>query len=123
MKRTLRVLSIVCILLIAFSTTAFAEPAPPVSSAQFYDAYIGTDGNVYIAVEVAGYGSSIRATWDGSAINDYDTNYIGKPIVTGFIYTFNCGQATLGSHPFTFSITSLNYPWNTVSLSDTFTIS
>ncbi|WP_024831618.1 DUF4879 domain-containing protein [Ruminiclostridium josui] len=123
MKRTLRVLSVVCILLIAFSTTAFAAPAPPVSSAQFYDAYIGDDGNVYIAVEVTGYGSTRRATWDGNTVNDYDIEYIGSSPVTGFIYTYNCGPATIGSHPFTFSITSSNYPWNTVNLSATFTIS
>lgn len=121
MKRTLRILSVVCILLIAFSTTTFAAPAPPVSSANIIDAYIGTDGNVYIAVQVTGYGSP-SATWDGVTA-DYDIQTIGKPTVTGFYYTFNCGEATIGSHTFKFSITSHNSPWNTVSLSETFTIS
>jgi hypothetical protein len=121
-KRTLRIIAIACIFLIAFSTTAFAEPAPPVSSAQIVDAYIGTDGNVYITVQVTGYGDP-TAFWDSGLVTDYDSQTIGSPIVTGFYYTYNCGEAIIGTHTFKFSVRSYNYPWNTLSASGTFTIS
>jgi len=122
MKRTFRALSVVLILLVVFSATAFAAPAPPVSQVQITGASINSDGNVYVTVRVTGYGQPF-ATWDGGQITDYDIQTIGKPTVTGFYYIYNCGKAVKGSHTFKFSIRSFNSPWNTLNVSGTYTIS
>lgn len=99
------------------------EPAPPVSSAKVVGAEIKSDGYVYVTVQVAGYGKNIYATYDGMQCTLVSTTPIGRPIVTGFLYEMKCGPATVGSHNFTFRITSTNSPWNTVTTSSVITIS
>lgn len=153
MKRIFKMLSLAMALVMCFSVTAFAaetngaekheitftegdmvneqdgdvimprEPAAPVSSAKVVGAEIKSDGYVYVTVQVAGYGKNIYATYDGTQCTLASTTTIGRPIVTGFLYEMKCAPATVGSHNFTFKITSVNSPWNTVSTSSVITIS
>lgn len=98
------------------------EPAAPVSSAKVVGAEIKSDGYVYVTVQVAGYGKNIYSTYDGTQCTLASTATIGRPIVTGFLYEMKCAPATVGSHNFTFRITSVNSPWNTVSTSSVITV-
>ena len=50
------------------------------------------------------------------------TTSVGKPIVTGYLYEVKCAKAVVGSHNFTFRITSVNSPWNTMSTSSIITV-
>ena len=54
-----------------------------------------------------------------------DEDYINgvDRVVYAFRQYWNCGQATIGTHTFTYRTTSINSPWNTVSRSASFTIS
>jgi hypothetical protein len=73
-------------------------------------------------VQVAGYGKNIYATYDGSQCYVSSTTSVGKPIVTGYLYEVKCAKAVVGSHNFTFRITSVNSPWNTMSTSSIITV-
>jgi len=42
--------------------------------------------------------------------------------VTGYLYEVKCAKAVVGSHNFTFRITSVNSPWNTMSTSSIITV-
>lgn len=86
-------------------------PAPQVSSVQVAQPYI-ENGHLMVPVVVAGYGTP-TATLNERAVTKYTTQMIGKPIVTGFVYTFDCGVATVGTHRFYVSVRSTNFP-NTV---------
>lgn len=99
------------------------SPAPAVTSVKVISAEIKSDGYVYVKVQVAGYGKGIYSTYDGTQCTLASTTSVGSPIVTGYIYEMKCGIATVGSHNFTFQITSVNSPWNTMSTSSVITIS
>lgn len=86
-------------------------PAPQVSSVQVAQAYI-ENGHLMVPVVVAGYGSP-TATLNERSITNFTSQTIGKPVVTGFLYTFDCGVATVGTHRFYVSVRSTNFP-NTV---------
>lgn len=144
MKKITRLITVVLALCMAFSTVAFAaepemsvtevsdiqtyvseiagevgiEPrdaAPPITDADIIDILQDTDtGEIYVVVEVVGYGSTYGYI-DGTRTDDYTITPVGSPIVTGFIYIFNCGVLSSGSHTFRYSGTSYNRPWNTVN--------
>lgn len=98
------------------------EPAPPITSATIINILQDTDtGNVYVLVEVAGYGSTFGYL-DGSRVPLYKTENIGSPVVTGFVYWFDCGVLSSGTYTFRYSGTSYNKPWNTVNQEITFTV-
>ncbi|RCX19423.1 hypothetical protein DFR58_103168 [Anaerobacterium chartisolvens] len=96
-------------------------PAPPVTNVGITNAFI-QNGNVYVEVTVIGYGDQY-AYYDSSRVTSYTTVYLGSYEVYGFVYTYNCGPATVGSHSFSFRTTSFNSPWNTMTASATLTIS
>lgn len=98
------------------------EPAPPITSAVITDILLDdSTGNVYAIVQVTGYGSTYGYI-DGSRVNLIDSVTIGSPIVTGFLYLFDCGVLSKGSHTFRYSGTSYNSPWNTVNTQVTFQV-
>lgn len=150
MKKISRLITTVLVLCMAFSTVAFAaettsitevndaqayfndkagEPriqlrasAPPITSATITDILLDdSNGHVYAIVRVAGYGSAYGYI-DGTRVTLSDSETIGSPVVTGFIYRFDCGVLSSGSHTFRYSGTSYNRPWNTVSTQVTFTV-
>jgi hypothetical protein len=112
---------IMCVTLPTFQ--ASAAPAPAVSSVSVISTQIKSDGYVYVYVKVIGYGKNIYSTYEGTKCTLSSTSTIGSPIVTGYIYEMKCEKAVVGSHVFTFKITSCNYPWNTVSTSSVITVS
>ncbi len=155
MKKIFKIISLVMMMVMCFSVTAFAAetdetsnlkvsftdegmintvdenvtpgisvqaPAPAVSSVKVVAAQIKSDGYVYVTVQVAGYGKNIYATYDGSQCYVSSTTSVGKPIVTGYLYEVKCAKAVVGSHNFTFRITSVNSPWNTMSTSSIITV-
>lgn len=151
MKKISRLITVVLALCMAFSTVAFAaesemsvtevsdiqmyvsemagevgiqprEPAPPISGATITDILQDTNtGRVYAVVEVTGYGYAYGYI-DGTKVELYDSTPVGSPIVTGFIYIFDCGVLSSGSHTFRYSGTSYNRPWNTVNRQVTFNV-
>lgn len=150
MKKISRLITTVLVLCMAFSTVAFAaettsitevndaqayfndkagepgiqsrEPAPPITSATITDILLDdSNGHVYAIVQVAGYGSAYGYI-DGTRVTLADSATIGSPVVTGFIYLFDCGVLSSGSHTFRYSGTSYNSPWNTVSTQITFQV-
>ncbi|MDE6234077.1 MAG: hypothetical protein K2M60_12145 [Lachnospiraceae bacterium] len=151
MKKISRLLTVVFVLCMAFSTVAFAaepemsamegsdiqlyaseiadevsieprEPAAPLSRATITDIYMDTDtGRVYADVEVVGYGSTFGYI-NGSRVSLSASKPIGSPIVTGFKFTFDCGVLSSGTYTFRYSGTSYNRPWNTISVEATFTV-
>ena len=151
MKKISRLITVVLALCMAFSTVAFAaepemsvkevsdiqtyvsemagevgiqprEPAAPISGATITDILQDTDtGRVYAVVEVTGYGYAYGYI-DGTKVALYDEIPVGSPIVTGFIYIFDCGVLSSGSHTFRYSGTSYNRPWNTVNRQVTFDV-
>lgn len=151
MKKISKLITAVLVLCMAFSTVAFAaepdmtvkkvsdiqgyfkelagepgietrEPAPPITSATILDILLDdSTGNVYAIVQVAGYGSTYGYI-DGVRVDLIDVEPIGSPIVTGFLYLFDCGVLSSGSHTFRYSGTSYNRPWNTVSAQATFDV-
>ena len=156
MKKIFKIISLVMMMVMCFSVTAFAAEtnetsnlkvsftdegmtnsidedgasgvsvqasAPAVTSVKVVDAQIKSDGYVYVSVQVAGYGKNIHATYDGMQCSVSSTTSVGRPIVTGYIYEVKCAEAVVGAHKFTFEITSINYPWNTVSTSSVITVS
>ena len=155
MKKIFKIISLVMMMVMCFSVTAFAAetdetsnlkvsftdegmintvdedvtpgisvraPAPAVSSVKVVAAQIKSDGYVYVTVQVAGYGKNIYATYDGSQCYVSSTTSVGKPIVTGYLYEVKCAKAVVGSHNFTFRITSVNSPWNTMSTRSIITV-
>ena len=147
MKKISRLVTLVLALCMAFSTVAFAaepemsitevsdiqqyvsekagevgieprEPAAPITSATITDILQDTEtGKIYAVVEVVGYGYI-----DGTKVELYDSTPVGSPVVTGFIYIFDCGVLSSGSHTFRYSGTSYNRPWNTVNRQVTFNV-
>ncbi len=97
-------------------------PAPAVTSVKVISAEVKSDNYVYVRVQVAGYGKGIYSTYDGMQCTLSSTTSVGSPIVTGYIYEMKCGRAVTGSHNFTFQITSINSPWNTMSTSAVITV-
>lgn len=155
MKKFFKVVSLVMMMVMCFSVTAFAAEidetnnlevsftdegmanvvddnvtpgittraaAPAVSSVKVVAANIKSDGYVYVTVQVAGYGKNIYTTYDGIQCTVSSTTSVGSPIVTGFLYEVKCAKAVVGSHNFTFKITSVNSPWNTMSTSSVITV-
>lgn len=98
-------------------------PAPPVTGLSISNARIRSDGYVYITVAVRGYGKNNYCTWDNMQATLDKVGTDGKPIVEVNYLTYKCGRATVGEHSFYFRTTSANSPWNTESLSTTFSIS
>lgn len=98
-------------------------PAPAVSSVQVVGATIKSDGCVYVTVNVVGYGKNIYSTYDGMQYYVSSSTPVGSPVVTGYRYEVKCAPATVGNHNFTFRITSVNSPWNTMSTSAVITVS
>lgn len=101
------------------------EPAPTVSSVKIEGAYIDGNGDVIVQVYIVGYGHNEVAKWDG-----VNAKMIDEKLITGtgnIVYAFrqywNCGPAVVGTHTFTFSTTSINFPHNTVNASAQFTVS
>lgn len=151
MKKISRFITVVLALCMAFSTVAFAaepemsvtevsdiqmyvsemvgevgiqprEPAPPISGATITDILQDTDtGRIYAVVEVTGYGSTFGYI-DGTRVSLYSSTPVGSPVVTGWIYIFDCGVLSSGSHTFRYSGTSYNRPWNTVNRQVTFVV-
>ena len=135
MKKISRLITLVLALCMVFSTVAFAaepemsvtevsdiqkyvsemageagieprEPAAPITSATITDILQDTDtGRVYAVVEVVGYGYAYGYI-DGTKVELYDSTPVGSPVVTGFIYIFDCGVLSSGSHTFRYSGTS-----------------
>lgn len=152
MKKILKILSLTMIMVMAFSTTAFAAenqsekkvlisditiqseetaekdgiepkaPAAPVTALAVSEAKIGSNGYVYVTVAVTGYGKNNYCTWDGIQATLSSVGTDGKPIVEVNYLTYKCGYATVGEHQFYFRTTSVNSPWNTESISGTITV-
>lgn len=151
MKKISRLITLVLALCMVFSTVAFAaepemsvtevsdiqmyvsemvgevgiqprEPAPPISGATITDILQDTDtGRIYAVVKVTGYGSTFGYI-DGTRVSLYSSTPVGSPVVTGWIYIFDCGVLSSGSHTFRYSGTSYNRPWNTVNRQVTFVV-
>lgn len=151
MKKFVRIITLIMILCMSFSTVALAadsvmsvtevsdvqayfqskadgcgiesrQPAPPITSATITDILLDdSTGHVYAIVEVTGYGSTFGYI-DGTRVNLVDSATIGSPVVTGFIYLFDCGVLLSGNHTFKYSGTSYNSPWNTVNRQVTFQV-
>ena len=131
MKKISRLMTLVLALCMAFSTVAFAaEPEMSVTEVSDIQKYVSemadilqdTDtGRVYAVVEVVEYGYAYGYI-DGTKVELYDSTPVGSPIVTGFIYIFDCGVLSSGSHTFRYSGTSYNRPWNTVNRQVTFNV-
>jgi hypothetical protein len=98
-------------------------PAQPVTDISLWNVYIGADNNVYVVVDITGYGNRY-VTYDGysSWANLTSIQPIGNPVKT-FRETYNCGLAIVGSHSFYIQSKSANLPWNTMSRTYNFTIS
>lgn len=152
-KKIRRVLALTFAFVMMFSMTAFAAesdtsnglkitlenveysydgpvtraPAAAVSSVTIVssEVYIDSNGDVIIPVYIVGYGHNEVAKWDGtSATYVSQTLYSGTDrVVYAFKQYWNCGTAVAGTHTFTFSTTSINSPWNTVSATAQFKIS
>ena len=76
--------------------------AAPVQSVEIDRAYIN-NGDVYVRVKVMGYGRNEYVTYGGRQLGLYtNVSYIGRPIVEGYYYTYNCGPLTRGHHTFTY---------------------
>ncbi len=107
------------------SNKALRAPAPAVTSVTIEGGYIDSNGDVIIQVYIVGYGQNEIAKWDGNKVTLEDEDLIAGSdrVVYAFRQYYNCGTATVGTHTFTFSTTSINYPWNTLSVSAQFTIS
>lgn len=98
------------------------DAAPAISSATIEDILIDDDtGNVYAIVSVTGYGSAYGYI-DGASVSLLQSTPVGSPVVTGFVYIFDCGVLSSGSHTFRYSGTSYNKPWNTVNRTATFNV-
>lgn len=124
-KVVLMTLALVMLCTTAFTTKVSAAPAPAVSNVYIEGGYIDNNGDVIIQVYVVGYGHNEIARWDGIDATLEDEDYIDgvDRVVYAFRQYWNCGQATIGTHTFTYRTTSINSPWNTVSRSTSFTIS
>lgn len=151
MKKISRLLTVVFVLCMVFSTVAFAaepemsvteisgieqyvsdmagevgvEPrdsAPPITRAEIVDILQDTDtGRVYAVVDVVGYGYAYGYI-DGARVDLYSSTPVGSPVVTGFRYIFDCGVLSSGTHTFRYSGTSYNRPWNTVNVQASFPV-
>jgi len=122
MKKVSRVIAIFLsvFMIIGMSSAVNAAPAPPVSKVQVVDYKVNEkDGYLYVIVSVTGYGKAVYATYDNMQVYVSDVESVGRPIVTGEIYTVKCKRAIPGTHNFMFRITSVNSPWNTVSVRKT----
>ena len=99
-------------------------PAPAVSSVSIKGAKI-ENGHVIVEVYIVGYGHNEIATWDGNNATMIDQDMITGTgsVVYAFRQYWDCGPATVGTHTFKFSTTSINSPWNTKSATARFTIS
>lgn len=98
------------------------EAASPITSAVITDVLLDDSNNhVYALVKVMGYGSTFGYI-DGMRVDLLKTTTIGSPVVKGFVYWFDCGVLSSGSHTFRYSGTSYNSPWNTVSTQVTFQV-
>lgn len=100
-------------------------PAPTVSSVTIEGAYIDGNGDVIVQVYIVGYGHDEVAKWDGvsATLEDEDLITGTGNVVYAFRQYWNCGPAVVGTHTFTYSTTSINFPHNTVSASAQFTVS
>ena len=100
-------------------------PAPTVSSVKIEGAYIDNSGDVIVVVYVVGYGHNEIAKWDGRSATLEDEDLITGTgnVVYAFRQYWNCGPAVVGTHTFTYSTTSINFPHNTVSANAQFTVS
>lgn len=100
-------------------------PAPTVSSVKIEGAYIDNSGNVIVQVYIVGYGHNEIAKWDGRSATLADEDLITGTgnVVYAFRQYWNCGPAVVGTHTFTYSTTSINFPYNTVSANAQFTVS
>lgn len=151
MKKISRIITLVFVLCMAFSTVAFAaesemtlteisgideyissmdgepgiesrEAAPPITSATIFDILQDTDtGRIYAVVDVVGYGYAYGYI-DGTRVDLHSSTPVGSPIVTGFRYVFDCGVLSSGTHTFRYSGTSYNRPWNTVNTQASFQV-
>jgi hypothetical protein len=100
-------------------------PAPTVSSVKIEGAYIDNSGDVIVQVYVVGYGHNEVAKWDGrtATLEDEDLITGVGNVVYAFRQYWNCGPAVVGTHTFTYSTTSINFPHNTVSANAQFKVS
>ena len=48
---------------------------------------------MYVSVQVAGYVKNIYTTYDGMQCSVASTTFVGRPIVTGYIYELKCAKA------------------------------
>ena len=146
LKKIRRLLAFTLAFVMMFSMTAFAAekettikldnveyssegpetrgPAPAVTSVSIEGAKI-ENGHVIVEVYIVGYGHNEIATWDGNNATMIDQDMITGTgsVVYAFRQYWDCGPATVGTHTFKFSTTSINSPWNTKSVSAQFTIS
>jgi len=146
LKKIRRLLAFTLAFVMMFSMTAFAAekettikldnveyssegpetrgPAPAVSSVKIEGAFI-KNGDVIVQVYIVGYGHNEIATWDGTSATMVDQDMITGTgsVVYAFRQYWNCGPATVGTHTFRFSTTSINSPWNTKSATAQFTVS
>lgn len=106
-------------------TVPTSGPAPTVSSVTIEGAYIDNNGNVIVQVYVVGYGHNEVAKWNGVSAKLEDEDLITGTgnVVYAFRQYWNCGAAVAGTYTFTYSTTSINFPYNTVSASAQFTVS
>lgn len=144
-KKAFKTLPLLLIMILSFSMSVFADnnftlrvdneksisgessviiprgPAAPVTSVEVTDGYV-KNGRCYVEITVIGYGDNFF--WlDGGLIKDYTIGTLGKPEVYGFVYTYDCGALRAGStHSFKFQTTSYNSPWNTETVSGSFTV-
>lgn len=100
-------------------------PAPTVSSVKIEGASIDASGDVIVQVYIVGYGHNEIAEWDSrTATLEREVSITGSGnVVYAFRQYWNCGPAEVGTHTFTFSTRSMNFPHNTVSASARFEIS
>ena len=96
-------------------------PAAPVSRVEI--TWVGIhNGRFEVDVLVMGNGNRITTVQGGlSNPRLVNTQMIGRPIVTGWVYTYDLGPVIRGSFTFNISVRSFNSPWNTMSHSVRFT--
>lgn len=150
MKKISKLLTVVLALCMAFSTVAFAaEPeksvteesdiqmyalktadedsvqpldaAPPLTSAKITRIYQDTKGKTFVEVEATGYGTC-KGYVDGRRATLSGSKPVGVTAITGFVYTFDCGVLTSGTHTFEYTGTSINPPKKTINIERAFDV-
>lgn len=86
---------------------------------QFFDVNYFRYVSIYT---ISNIDNPIYSTYDGMQYYVSSSTPVGSPIVTGYRYEVKCAPAVVGDHNFTFRITSVNSPWNTMSTSAVITV-